>query len=260
MAMEIVKFDEMKKTWFQIAKNHDGKIDPKFELEVHKKLLDLFQAGDFYYYIFNTANAEMEFISEKILPILKLSDVSEFNVKYIFDNVHPDDKDRFILYEQKVTEFFNNLKPEQITKYKVIYDYRLRKTDGTYIWVLMQTVTIQSTDDGAVIRVLGIQTDITHLKTGSVGSGLSFVGLEGEPSFYNVNIHSDLLPPGKDLFSKREKDILRLVLDGKSTLEIAEILNLSRHTVNSHRKSILSKSKCSSLAELGSRSIIEGWI
>ncbi len=73
----------------------------------------------------------MEFISEKILPILKLNDVSEFNVKYIFDNVHPDDKDRFIRYEQKVTEFFNNLKREQITKYKVIYDYRIRKTDGS---------------------------------------------------------------------------------------------------------------------------------
>jgi len=258
--MEIIKFDEMKKTWFQIAKNHVGNIEPSFELEIHKKLLNIFQVGDYYYYIFNTATAEMEFVSDKILPILKLNKTDDFNVKYIFENIHPEDKNRFIRTEQKVTDFFNNLQPEQITRYKVSYDYRLRKTDGTYIWVLMQTVTIQSTEDGAVIRVLGIQTDITHLKTDNKSSGLSFIGLDGEPSFHNVPIDSLALPSDKELFSKREKQVLQLVLEGKSTSQIAEILFISVHTVNSHRKNIFSKSNCSSLVELGSKSILEGWI
>lgn len=258
--MDIIKFDEMKKTWFQIAKNYGADVDPSFELEVHKKLLNIFQVGDYYYYIFNTATAEMEFVSDKILPILKLNKTDDFNVKYIFENIHPEDKIRFIRNEQKVTDFFNNLQPEQITKYKVSYDYRLRKTDGTYIWVLMQTITIQSTEDGAVIRVLGIQTDITHLKTDNKSSGLSFIGLEGEPSFYNVPIDSSALPAGRELFSKREKEVLQLMLAGKSTNQIAEMLFISVHTVNSHRKKIFSKSNCSSLVELGSKAVREGWL
>lgn len=67
----------------------------------------------------------------------------------------------------------------------------------------MQTVTIQGDENGSVIRVLGLQTDITHLKTNDIGSRLSFLGLDGEPSYYNVPINSATLSFGKELFSAR---------------------------------------------------------
>ena len=41
--------------------------------------------------------------------------------------------------------------------------------------------------------------------------------------------------------SDREKDIIRLISDGLSTQEIGEKLFLSTHTINTHRKNILSK-------------------
>jgi len=41
--------------------------------------------------------------------------------------------------------------------------------------------------------------------------------------------------------TEREKDIIRLISDGLSTSEIGEKLYVSAHTVNSHRKHILSK-------------------
>jgi two-component system, NarL family, response regulator NreC len=43
------------------------------------------------------------------------------------------------------------------------------------------------------------------------------------------------------ILSTREKEILRLIADGKSTQEIADILCIGIHTVNSHRKNIKSK-------------------
>lgn len=43
------------------------------------------------------------------------------------------------------------------------------------------------------------------------------------------------------LLSAREKTILRLVGDGKSSLEIANILFISKGTVDSHRKNIIKK-------------------
>ncbi len=257
--MDIITFDEMKKTWHQIARKHTGNIPPNFELEVYKKMLGIFHVGEFYYYIVNIPQVKMEFVSDKIFQIIGIAP-TDFTAEYIFDNIHPEDRSRFANYERKVTEFFNNLPPTKALKYKVSYDYRLRCADGSYKWILMQTVTIQSDENGSVIRVLGVQTDITHLKTNNISSGLSFLGLDGEPSYYNVPINSLLLLPEKALFSKREKEVLQLVLSGKSTSEIAVILSLSIHTINSHRKHILSKSGCSSLAELGSKSIVEGWI
>lgn len=259
--MEIIRFDEMKKTWHQIARHHDGDIPSSFELEVYKKLLDIFHVGNFYYYIVNIAQVKMEFVSEKVQEVLGISP-EMFTVEYIFDNIHPDDKDRFIAYEGQVTNFFNNLLPTQVLKYKVSYDYRLRCADGSYKWILMQTLTIQSNDDGAVIRVLGVQTDITHLKTDNTGSGLSFIGLDDELSYHNVPVEDTVvsIPSSGNVFSRREKEVLQLVLNGSSSAEIAGMLNLSIHTINTHRKNIYFKSDCKSLAELGAKAIKEGWL
>jgi two-component system, NarL family, response regulator NreC len=43
------------------------------------------------------------------------------------------------------------------------------------------------------------------------------------------------------LLSSREKEILRLIGEGKTSLEIAELLFISKNTVDSHRKNILKK-------------------
>lgn len=50
--------------------------------------------------------------------------------------------------------------------------------------------------------------------------------------------------------SARETEIIRLIAEGNSTLAIADRLNLSRHTINSHRKSILRKLQIKSPVEL----------
>ncbi|WP_162796017.1 LuxR C-terminal-related transcriptional regulator [Pedobacter nanyangensis] len=249
----------MKKTWHQIARNHNGDLAASFELEIYKKMLDIFQPGEFYYYIANIAQVEMEFISDGVTKTLGIGK-EEFSIEYIFDCIHPEDKGRFILHEQKVTDFFNILPAEKTLKYKVSYDYRLRCKDGSYKWILQQVITIQSTEDGAVIRVMGVHTDITHLKTDNRPSGLSFLGLDGEPSYCNVDVGQTLLLLSKEIFSKREKEVLRLIIEGRSSREIADTLHISRYTVDSHRKKILFKSNCKNLVELGARCIREGWL
>ena len=45
----------------------------------------------------------------------------------------------------------------------------------------------------------------------------------------------------KGLLSKREKEILLLIEEGKSSKEIAETLSISVNTVNRHRQNILEK-------------------
>ena len=39
--------------------------------------------------------------------------------------------------------------------------------------------------------------------------------------------------------SPREKEVLQLLMQGYDTAEMAEELNISKHTVNTHRRSIL---------------------
>ncbi len=60
--------------------------------------------------------------------------------------------------------------------------------------------------------------------------------------------------------SEREKDVLIELVNGFSNKEIAEKLNISTHTVASHRKNITSKIGVKSLAGLTIYSITKGII
>ena len=53
-----------------------------------------------------------------------------------------------------------------------------------------------------------------------------------------------------ELLSSREKDIVRCVAMGLSNKEIADYLNLSIHTVTTHRRNIASKLQIHSMAGL----------
>jgi len=52
------------------------------------------------------------------------------------------------------------------------------------------------------------------------------------------------------LLSKREKEVIKLIVGGKSSHEISDLLFLSIHTVNNHRKNITNKLQISNLCQL----------
>ena len=247
--MSIIKFDDVKKHWYEIAKHTTLDDNFSFELEIHKKLLNFFHIGPYYYYIFNCTTAEVEFTSQSVKQVLGLSTAEDFSINHLLDIIHPEDLHYFYDFESKVTHFFTTLPPDKVLKYKVSYGYRARRQDGRYINILQQVVTIQSNENGAVIRVLGTHTDITHLNAGN-GSTLSFIGLDGEPSYYDVNEDQVSHIPQKELFTKREKEVVELLLLNQTSKEIAETLFISKLTVDGHRKNLLKKANCNSTAEL----------
>jgi DNA-binding NarL/FixJ family response regulator len=58
--------------------------------------------------------------------------------------------------------------------------------------------------------------------------------------------------------SSREREVLQLMAEGKSTKQIAAVLNLSKKTVDNHREHLMSKLNASTLAELIKYAIREG--
>ena len=247
---------EAKNAWKEIAK-HTAVNDFSFELEIHKKLLNIFHIGAFYYYIFNCSTAQIEFVSGSMSQILGYQE-EDFNVDNMLSLIHPSDISYFLDFEKKVTLFFTNLPQDKVMKYKVSYDYRIKRSDGQFVRLLHQATTIQSDKNGAVIRVLGVHTDITNLKKEN-GSTLSFIGLEGEPNFEGVGIGFDRNYAKKVLLSKREKQILIHLAKGLTSKEISNILFISKFTVDRHRKNMLRKTNTSSTIELTVRSIMENW-
>ncbi len=254
--MNLSILDKAQKLWKDISKNGEpGQLT--FNLEIHKKLLSIFHVGDYYYYIFDCKNARMDYVSEEISHVLGCKP-ENFTIPFLIDAIHPEDLSWFINFENTVTDFFTKLPVEKILNYKVRYDYRIRSADGTYKRILQQVVSIQTDENGGVLRTLGVHTDISHIKTEG-RPVLSFIGLNGEPSFHNIDIKKALIPVN-EVLSKREKEILMYMAEGKQSREISIILNISKNTVDKHRKNMLGKNGFNTSVELVAYAIREGWI
>lgn len=254
--MKLAFYQEAQKIWRNIALSSNVE-NLTFELQIHKKLLNIFQVGDFYYFIFNVRNAEFEFISPEISKILGY-EPDTLSANFFLNQIHPDDQVFFLNFENKLHDFFRNLPFEKIDKYKVRYDFRIKNSENKYVRILHQLIIIQHDDEGNLFRSLGVHTDITYLKPEGKPI-LSFIGLEGEPSYINVDV-DEIHQPTKELLSKREKEILKYLAEGLNSGQIAAILSLSKYTVDTHRKNILKKTKSNSTSSLISISINEGWI
>ena len=65
----------------------------------------------------------------------------------------------------------------------------------------------------------------------------------------NVDLNTELISD-VPIVSRREKEVLQLIVDGLTNPQIAEKLFISLHTVDSHRKNLLTKFKVNNTASL----------
>lgn len=254
--MKPVFIKEAFKIWNSLSiGNHI--ISKDFELEVKNKLLNIFQVGDFYYYIFNIKHLSLDFVSKEVKAILGY-EPEELYLEKLISLIHPNDHPWFLNFENKVVSFFNTLSLDQIPNYKVSYDYRIKKKNGDYIRILQQVVTIDYSYEHGILKTFGVHTDISHIKQ-SGNPVLSFIGLNGEPSFINVNSEK-VFPTPSEYLSNRETEILSMLMGGKTSKQIAEELFISIETVSTHRKNILKKSNTKNTGNLIAKAILNGWV
>lgn len=63
-------------------------------------------------------------------------------------------------------------------------------------------------------------------------------------------LQQNQLQDSYDLLSQREKEVLQLLAEGKSNKEVAQVLNLSPHTIDSHRTNLMQKLGLHNTAEI----------
>lgn len=76
----------------------------------------------------------------------------------------------------------------------------------------------------------------------------------------NSTVHPSLSQTVFSKLTRRERDVLKLIAEGKSNRQISSFLNVSVKTVESHRQHIMQKLNTRSIAELTKYAIREGLI
>ncbi|OOG17300.1 LuxR family transcriptional regulator [Sphingobacterium sp. CZ-UAM] len=199
---------------------------------------------------------DLEIVSEGSENLLGYKP-EELSLPLFMERIHPDDKPYFLNFEYKVVEFFKSLPYEKVKNYKVQYDIRIKRKDGQYIRILHQAIQIDY-DERNFYRTLSLHTDISHIKQEGKPC-FSLIGLDDEPSFFNIQL-DQAFTKSYDIFTRREREILKCIVEGKMSKSIADELCISLHTVNSHRKNILAKAGVKTPVDLITKAIKEGWV
>ncbi len=124
------------------------------------------------------------------------------------------------------------------------FKYRVKLPNDKYHKIMRQTTACGKTD-GMITHTLGVLTDITHLdNTRVVHAKVSGPYAE----FFDPEIPEVLNTYG--VLTARECEILRHVARGFSSKEIGNLLNISSHTIDTHRRNMIHKLEVRNSKEL----------
>lgn len=240
-----------------------------FEIsEDFKKFASIFAPGNSYFYIVNLHNFELEYVSDSVKPFVG-KDVKHLSIQDLLQTIIPEELEILNLKSKIISDFYTSfLNKEEVLSYKNIFSYRMKDAGGKIRTMLYQAFPLSVLESGAPEHVLCIQTDVSHLKVSSTSS-VSFVNINGGKSYFNVDISKGKFDPEDDgcsnsdfseLLTEREKQIIIRLSRGLNAEQIAEELNLSHHTIKTHRRNVLQKSGCTNTTELVAKCLTNGII
>lgn len=228
---------------------------PDIKLEKHiKKLIELdsfYPFNSTFFCITNTVNKTFEYVSKNFTSCtgLSRSKMQELGMDFFWSLIHPEDIQLWLKSLQELMSFtMNELNDEQRKKMNYTWNYRIKNAKGVYINIIQNTTPIQFDLDNKPIiglahyTVLDEGTDMDICACAKILNEKN----EYETLFYQNVSNSNLL----NSISNRERDIVRLLIAKKSSKDIADNLNISKHTVDTHRRNILKKLNLSSTFEL----------
>jgi DNA-binding CsgD family transcriptional regulator len=242
----------------KLVKEEYYTVSPDFSslsrADLYEKYKAAMENSNSFFIICNYTNGLYEFVSENIKDFLG------FDLR----GYSPVDATKFItsiIHENHIKFMINLLLPVVLKYFKenatmlTGTDYRytccakLKNVYDKYEWYLIDTAIVQVNESGFPVTTLITCTNIHHFKKDNCvyynivkknQDGVYEVMLEGTE---NNELDQYKLTP-------REIQIINLISRGFTNKQIGEELSIAVHTVQTHRKNILRKTKCQGTAEL----------
>jgi DNA-binding CsgD family transcriptional regulator len=166
-----------------------------------------------------------EFYESSMLFVLKLATLDHFNFIHVWLN-----------WAVSMHTLLGHL---YHTK-QIICGIKMTHKNGRTLRLLLRYSALEMTENGAVkIAAISID-DITHLTKGDFYWGRLEQQNE-ENITVNHFVSTDNKNHSNDIISEREKDVLRLLAEGKESKDIGKELFISSHTIDNHRRNMINR-------------------
>lgn len=192
------------------------------------------------FYIIDYHKQEFVYVSDDPLFLSGYDQGEVLKMGYDFYPKVVPGEDLLMLMEmnEKGFEFFYELPIERRDKGYICYDFRLKRKDsGKEILVNHKLTPFILTETGNIWFALCLVSLSVATRPGNI-----FIALHDKGERYEFNEKRKQFKLVKQkLLSEREKDVLRLLVQGKAACEIAGQLFISEETVKFHKRNIIQK-------------------
>jgi DNA-binding CsgD family transcriptional regulator len=240
----------MKLPDYALPERLSTELPPSYAQMITPYLIRRFDFGPSFYFVYNYPQSRYVFVEKRIEHILQYqpSELTSATDDFFFSHMHPEDVSPYQLAMQRCHKYMAELPEYERHYYTTSLDYRLQRKDGAYIHLLQQMVCMEYDHKGAPLFSLEKCTSITHWEKHQHMT-LSIIGPNRQRNhvFYP---NKQIMSKEKYLFSPAELRILKLISQGMTSHEVAEFLNLSFNTVNTHRRNMRKKAGVKSTTSL----------
>lgn len=245
-----MKPSDIKSAYKEIFQSYDN---PSLQYHIQKIIeLDAYLPySSTFFCITNTQKLTFEYVSKNYKSCLGLDGDSllKEGMKYFWSRIHPDDVEKWLESLNELMRFTLGEIPVGSRKLmSYTWNYRFKNNDDKYVNIIQNTTPLEFDADMKPIIGLAHYTVVDPRLEFPISASAKVLNKQNEyETIYFNSFSKKLLSEG---ISNRERDIIRLLVLKQSSREIAEKLNISPNTVNTHRRNILRKLNLSSTGEL----------
>lgn len=243
------KYTKFFKEWQkQEFKDHPDESKVLQELEILSKNIGMREG--FVIACFDYRNLDLAFFTGNVEEITGYPE-SIFRVKGMeasFTLIHPEDRPELFRFQKIVFDVFHQLTIKERHSFEFSYTTRwVHRITQETIWTVGKAKPFLIDSDGNFAIDLHIIIQLqNHPKVTSYDWNYSFQKDDGSRVYVSKTSPKDNYVK----LTKKEREIAQMILDGKKSKEVSEVLNISMNTVGTHRKNILKKLKAKNMGEM----------
>ena len=207
--------------------------DDPWIMGLEQKLLDNGQ----FFYIGELLSMNLIFTSCNCVNIIGINPEA-FDFSFFLGHIHNEDRERYSLARAKVIKSGYELFSRQQGASLLSSHFRTQKPLGNVIHLLFQAYSFYSELPHKTVYTIIVVTDLSNF---SITNKDFHYYLGNDMSLFRYP-DLELLKVGQ-LFTPREFEIIRMIVTGLGSEQIADKLSLSVNTINTHRRNILKKTK-----------------
>jgi hypothetical protein len=234
----------------------EGGILPTCEtIQQHVKLIEQadkhLPVNSTFIIITNTQTQSYEFISKnfKAATGVNPEELLEVGVSGFLGRMHPEDVEIWLGLMGELMDFcISSVEQEDRKRLEIQYNYRFQNGDGKYINLLESQIVLQMDNEGKPLVGMGHYTVFGNEEYNPIKGLVRKLNTDDKyETIFSKNFSKSKILAE---LSVREQEVIELLLQKKTSKEVADQLFVSSHTIDTHRRNIIRKLKLKSTVDL----------